>query len=98
MSVLMTFRVAGNAQALEDMDQSVLEGISARGREMGAIAHHFYGNGTEILVVDVWPDAESFQAFFDASPEIKGLMDAAGVNSEPTIEFWEPLNVTDGFG
>jgi len=98
MTVLVTVRVVGDAKALEAMDQSVLEGISARGKEMGAIAHHFYGNGTEVLVVDVWPDAESFHAFFDANTEIPGVMANAGVTDQPTIEFWEPLNVTDGFG
>ena len=98
MTVLMTLRVAGDAKSIEAMDPAALEKISARAREMGALAHHFYGNGSEILVVDVWRDAESFQAFFDGSPEIPGIMADAGVTTEPTIEFWQPLDVTDGFG
>jgi len=40
-------------------------------------------------------DAESFQAFFDASPDIKGIMDNAGVTSAPQTDFWRALDVDD---
>jgi heme-degrading monooxygenase HmoA len=56
----------------------VLKSVSARSREFGAIHHTFYGSDTEVLVIDEWPDEASFQAFFDASPEIKAVMDSAG--------------------
>ena len=47
------------------------------------------------LVVDEWPDEKSFQAFYEASPDIKTIMDNAGVTAAPTIEFWRPLDVDD---
>ena len=62
------------------------------------ISHHFFGSDNEVLVVDEWPDEASFQAFFDASPEIGGIMAAAGVTTPPTIEFWRPLEVDDSIG
>jgi hypothetical protein len=48
--------------------------------------------------VDEWPDEASFQAFFESTPEIKGIMDAAGVMTPPTIEFWRPLDTEDNVG
>lgn len=97
MSVLMTLRVTGDPKGVEATDPAVLKMIGDRGREFGAIHHTFYGSDTEVLVIDEWPDEASFQAFFDASPEIKGVMDAAGVTSAPTIEFWRVLDTDDSF-
>jgi quinol monooxygenase YgiN len=95
MSVLMTMRVSGDAKAVEATDEEGLKRIADRAREHGLIRHHFYGSEDEILVVDEWPDEASFQAFFDASPEIKDIMDSAGVTSAPTIEFWRALDTGD---
>jgi len=97
MSVLMTLRVTGNPKGVEATDPAELKMIGDRAREHGAIHHRFYGTDTEVLVVDEWPDEASFQAFFDASPEIKGIMDRAGVTSAPKIEFWRVLDVDDAF-
>ena len=98
MSVLMTLRVSGDSKGIEATPQETLDAIVARAKEHGLISHCFWGNGSEIFVVDEWPDQESFQTFFDASPEIPQMMQAAGVTSEPTIEFWSPLAVNDRVG
>ena len=98
MSVLVTLRVVGDAKAVEATDQSVLDTVVERAKSMGCTAHRFYGNGTEVLVVDEWPDTDTFQRFFESSPEVKDLMAAAGVTAPPTIEFWQALDVNDGFG
>jgi heme-degrading monooxygenase HmoA len=93
----MTLRVAGDPKGVEATDPAQLKMIADRAREHGAIHHTFYGSDTEVLVVDEWPDEESFQAFFDASPEIKGIMDSAGVTSAPQIDFCRVLDVDDSF-
>lgn len=98
MSVLVTLRVVADAKAVEATDQAVLDTIVERAKSMGCTGHRFYGNGTEVLVVDVWPDPETFQTFFDTSPEIPDLMHAAGVTTQPTIEFWQALDVDDVIG
>jgi quinol monooxygenase YgiN len=95
MSVLMTMRVSGDPKAVEATESDLLKTITARGREYGLIRHRFYGSENEVLVVDEWPDEASFRAFFDASPDIKSIMDAAGVTAAPQIEFWRPLDVDD---
>lgn len=98
MSVLMTFRVAGDAGKLEASaaeKPGALKEIAARAREYGLEAHRFYGSDNEILVVDRWPDAESFQRFFAASPDIGEMMAGAGVTGEPEVTFWRPLDIDD---
>jgi quinol monooxygenase YgiN len=98
MSVLITLRVTGDPKAVESADQAMLDTVVERAKEHGLISHHFFGNDNEVLVVDEWPDEQSFKAFFDSSPEIGELMAAAGVTSQPTIEYWRPLDVNDSVG
>jgi hypothetical protein len=95
MSVLMTLRVSGDPKGVEATDPELMRTIADRAREHGVIRHRFYGSDDEVLVVDEWPDETSFQAFYDASPDIKTIMDGAGVTSAPKIEFWRPLDVDD---
>jgi heme-degrading monooxygenase HmoA len=77
----------------------MIRGISARAQEQGLIAHRFYGSENEIMVVDEWPDAESFQAFFaEAREEIEPLMREVGVTADPEITFWRKLDSHDEVG
>jgi heme-degrading monooxygenase HmoA len=99
MSVLMTLRVAGDPKAIEAIDQATFKTVVDRAKEMGGlISHHFYGGDNEVLVVDEWEDEASFHAFFEASPEIPEMMQAAGVTTEPEISFWRHLDTGDSVG
>jgi hypothetical protein len=101
MSVLMTLRVQGDATQLEALaasDETFFSNVSEKGRQMGATAHHFYATDTEILVIDEWPDKESFEAFFHSTPEIPKVMAQAGVTSEPEITFYRMVDLGDSFG
>jgi hypothetical protein len=101
MSVLMTLRIQGDATALEKMsadDPAIFKTVVERAKSHGLISHRFFGTATEMLVVDEWPDEASFQTFFQSSPEIGEMMAAAGVTSQPTPEFWRPLDVDDRVG
>ena len=98
MSVLMTMRVSADPGAIESVDQQVLNTMVERAKEHGLISHHFFGHENEVLVVDEWPDEQSFKTFFDSSPEIGEMMAAAGVTSQPTVEYWRPLDVDDSVG
>jgi heme-degrading monooxygenase HmoA len=97
MSVLMTLRVSGDAKAIEQTSSEVLHTITSRAKEHGVISHHFYGTDNEVLVVDEWPDEQSFQAFFDASPEVADMMERAHAG-KPEIHFWRHLDVDDDIG
>ena len=102
MSVLMTLRVKGDPAKLEEFaaaDPDKIRGIADRGKQRGAIHHAFYGSDDgEILVLDEWDSAESFQAFFEAEAgEIQPLMQQVGVTAEPEITFWRKLESRDEF-
>jgi hypothetical protein len=95
MSVLMVLRVSGDPKAVEAYDAAAIRGVSDRGRAAGATKHRFFTNGSEVVVVDEWPDRESFQRFFDAETEIAQIMASAGVTSQPSVEFFERMDVDD---
>ena len=97
MSVLMTLRVSANPKSVEETDPEVLQTVVDRAKSFGVLSHHFYGSENEVLVIDEWPDEQSFHSFFEASPEIKGIMDSAGAG-EPEIRFWRHLDVDDDIG
>jgi hypothetical protein len=51
------------------------------------------------MVLDEWPDPESFQAFFaETQDEIGPMMAGADMQAEPEISFWRELNTHDQFG
>ena len=102
MSVIVTVRVSGDPAAFEEQVVAQAEAI---GRIMGVakshglIAHRWYGADGEFMAVDEWPDAESFQAFFEeAQPDIGPVMQASGVTSPPNVTFWRTLETNDAFG
>jgi len=101
MSVFMTMRAQGDAAKLQEIaaaNPDIFPSIAERGRDRGVLYHRIYGSDDEILVVDVWPDEESFRGFFDASPEIGDLMAQAGVAGMPEITFWRKLDLNDDIG
>lgn len=101
MSVLMTMRVKADAKKLEELyakDKEFFAKVSDKGKTMGATFHRFYATGDEVLVVDEWPDEESFQSFFGSTPEIPEVMAAAGVTEQPTVTFWRELDLGDHIG
>jgi hypothetical protein len=98
MPVLMTMRCDADAAKLEaetNKDPELMHVIVSRARSYGLVSHRFYGSPTEVLVLDEWPDEDSFRKFFDASPEIGPLMARAGMRGEPQITFWRTLNTND---
>ena len=66
----------------------------------GVIAHRFYGTDDgQAMVIDEWPDPQSFQAFFaETGDQIRGIMEQSGVTSEPEISFWHKLDTGDDLG
>ena len=98
MSVLMTLRVKADAKRLEEFaagEDSPFMTVRDRGVERGCTSHHFYASDDEVMVVDEWPDEASFRGFFDASPEIKDVMGAVGVTTQPEIKIWRKLETGD---
>lgn len=100
MSVLMTLRVHGDAQALEDRaaaNPAGMQAILEKAIPHGLISHRFYASGDELLVVDEWETEEGFKRFFAEATEIPGLMADVGVTSEPEVKFWRKLESRDDY-
>lgn len=103
MSVIVTLRANGDPSKLEEFaanDQERMRSIAQSAQGHGLIAHRFYGsNDGQIMVVDEWPDAESFQSFFEQERQrIQPMMDHAGISSEPEVIFWRSLETHDHVG
>ncbi|HSS73665.1 MAG TPA: hypothetical protein VLK53_08865 [Gaiellaceae bacterium] len=102
MSVIMTLRASGDPEELERRAAANPEGMQAivnSTKEHGLIAHRFYGAPGQILVIDEWPDPESFQRFFAAmQSEIEPMMAEVGVTAEPEVIFWRALDTGDAVG
>lgn len=103
MSVIMTLRAKADPNKLEQLaaqDPDRMRSIAEKAKQSGLIAHRFYGSDDgEIMVVDEWPDAESFYGFFEANRgAIEPMMAEAGISSEPVITMWRKLDTHDEVG
>jgi len=101
--VIVTMLMQGDPAALESFaaeNPEKMSGIRDHAVEHGLIAHRFYGSDDgQILVVDEWPDADSFQSFFaHMQGEIGPMMAAVGITSEPQTVFWRKLESHDDYG
>ena len=102
MSIYVTLRVTVDPAAFEEYAQKNADAVGrimAVAQSKGLIAHRWFRGEGEIMAVDEWPDAESFQAFFaEAGPEIAPMMAAVGVTSPPEVKFWGQVAIDDIFG
>jgi quinol monooxygenase YgiN len=101
MSVIMTLRVQGDPDKLERLaneKRDVLQAIAERAKAAGVIAHRFYGSEGQIMVTDEWPDAESFQRFYESEQADIGPMMEQVATGEPEITFWRKLDTHDDIG
>ena len=102
MSVIMTLKFSGDPSRFESTAKEESERLSRIlevAKSHGVIAHRWYTDGDGFMAVDEWPDAASFQAFFDAAgDEIGPLMEAAGVTAEPELTFWRKMDLGDDVG
>jgi hypothetical protein len=103
MSVIVTLRMTGDVEATEAYaaaNPGVMREIIAHAVEHGLIAHRFYGTDDgKVMVVDEWPDAESFQEFFaHMQSHIGPFMEAGGMTEQPEVIFWRKLDTKDDYG
>jgi quinol monooxygenase YgiN len=102
MSVIMTLQLQGDPDAVEryaDENPDAMKAISDHAAEHGLIAHRFYGSPGKIMVIDEWPDEQSFLDFFGhMQPQIGAMMEASGISGEPQPMFWRKLESHDEYG
>jgi len=96
----MMLRVKADPDAMERYateNAEQLQRITEDAKTRGAIHHLFAGGDGEVIVIDEWDSAESFQGFFEAQTEIPEIMAAAGAEGEPEISFFRKLSTGDDF-
>jgi hypothetical protein len=104
MSVIMRLDVTGDPKRLEQFaseNKEKMQAVLEAAKRHGLIAHRFHGSddGGGIMVLDEWPDRQSFESFFrEQQAEIGSMMEAAGVTSQPEPTFWHELATHDAFG
>jgi hypothetical protein len=102
MSVILTVRFASDPAKFEEAAREhadALGRITDVAKRHGAIAHRWYATDGAFMAIDEWPDADSFQAFFqEAQPEIGPVMEAAGVTGPPEVTVWTKLEAGDDIG
>jgi hypothetical protein len=104
MSVIMTLEASGDPKAMEQYagnNAEKMKGTLEAAKRHGLIAHRFYGSedGSKLMVLDEWPDRQSFESFFqEQESEIRPMFEAAGVTAQIEPVFWRELSTHDAFG
>jgi hypothetical protein len=103
MSVIMTLEVRGDPKRLEQFaneNRDKMQAVLEAAKQHGLIAHRFYGSDDgRLMVLDEWPDRQSFESFFrEQESQIRPMMEAAGGTAEPEASIWHQLATHDEFG
>ena len=89
MSVIVIVRcaVSDAGQALEFVraNPEIPHEITAYGKSLGQIGHRMLTDGKDLVVIDEWPDADTFNTFFAGAPRMGEFMSGAGVVGEPEV-------------
>jgi hypothetical protein len=100
----MTLNVAGNAKAMEQFAKNnpeTMQRILAAAKRHGLIAHRFYGSedGSNMMVLDEWPDRQSFESFFqEEEAELQPMFEAVRAEGQPEPMYWQELTTGDAYG
>jgi hypothetical protein len=92
MSVIVIGRMTVDPANLKKLwrEQSAdFEAIAEAARTAGAMHHQWAIGSDYVVLIDEWPDAESFQKFFGSQDKIADLMASAGVQGPPDFEILE---------
>ena len=89
--------VARLEQAFVTQKQTFLD-VSADAKTKGA-THHQFGAGAdgEVVIIDEWPDAATFETFFANQQDIPKVMAEVGVTAPPVFEILRQLDSPDRF-
>ncbi|MFL5885423.1 MAG: hypothetical protein ACJ77M_10165 [Thermoleophilaceae bacterium] len=100
MSVYMSLRVKADADQLEryaQEHQDLMHRITDDAKSHGCIHHTFAAENGDVVVMDEWESRDAFEKFFDDNADVAKIMQDMGVQSEPEIHFYRPLDTRDQF-
>ncbi len=98
MSVFMILRVKGDPSTLEryaNEHADTMRGILEDAMTQGLRHHAFTAGDGEVVVIDEWPDEDSFRRFFDSQKEIPQMLKDVGAQGAPDISFHRRLETPD---
>ena len=100
MSVIVVGKLHADPARIQKLWKDRAEdfkGVRKEAEAAGAL-HHRWGIGDGFVVlIDEWPDAESFETFFHGNATIPSLMQEAGVQAPPEFTIVEAATGPDEF-
>ena len=101
MSVFVIVRctVTDLGKALEwgRANGQIAEDITAYGKSLGQIGHRMLTDGTDLVVIDEWPDAATFDKFFATAPGMGEFLSGAGVAGNPEVTMLDAVEMAGQF-
>jgi quinol monooxygenase YgiN len=94
MSAVVIVRLKADPQKVQEVlraHAAEIDQVTADAQAAGALSHRFVSADGEVLIIDEWNDAQSFQTFFGTNKTIATVMQEAGVTERPNIEVFQPL-------
>jgi len=97
--VIARVTVADLGQALEwgKANGNVAEDITAYGKSLGQIGHRMLTDGKDLVAIDEWPDADTFNKFFAGAARMGEFLSGAGVVGEPEVTILDVVDVAGQF-
>jgi hypothetical protein len=79
--VIARFKVSDLDKALQwgKANGDIAEDITAYGKSLGQIGHRMLTDGRDMVVIDEWPDADTFNKFFAGAAKMGEFLSGAGV-------------------
>ena len=100
MSVIVIGRMQADPASVEKLwttRKADFEAVAKEAKAAGALHHRWgFGDG-EVVIIDEWPDADSFQSFFGSNELIPQLMQEGGVQGPPEFTIVEAKSGPDEF-
>jgi hypothetical protein len=85
--VIARFPIEDPGQAVEwaRAHPDIPEEITTYGKTLGQIGHRILLGEKELVVIDEWPNEESFRTFFSEAPRMDQFLSGAGLSSDPVV-------------
>jgi hypothetical protein len=97
--VIARFTVSDIGKAAEwaKANAEVPEDITAYGKSLGQIGHRIVTDGKDLVVIDEWPDRDTFNTFFAGAKRMGEFLTGAGIIGEPEVTIFDALELPGAF-
>ena len=97
--VIAGFTVSDVGKALDyaRSNAEIPEEITAYGKSLGQIGHRMTTDGQDLVVIDEWPDADTFNTFFTGATRMGEFLVGAGIVGEPEVTILDAVDVPGTF-